>query len=175
MKGIFSTCQASLVKGIIQVHATLLSQWKYITYNPWITESAAETIHISSVEYCKVFQQGLYPSDVCETRIRWKRCSIWEHCVYLGPSSWNGKCQNGVEQRQHLNRKCVCRRWPQGRDLVREEHGGTPKETASIYQPCNVKCYLQSGVSSGWMWVYSVKIALFNPQRYSSMCFALLF
>lgn len=110
MKGIFSTCQASLVKGIIQVHATLLSQWKYITYNPWITESAAETIHISSVEYCKVFQQGLYPSDVCETRIRWKRCSIWEHCVYLGPSSWNGKCQNGGEQRQHLNRKCVCRR-----------------------------------------------------------------
>lgn len=123
-------------------------------------ESAAETIDASSVDYCEVSQRGLYPSDECETRIRWKRYSIWKHCFYLGLSHWNRKCQNGGEQRQDLNRKCVCRWLTSRQRLMREKHGGTQRETglaASVYQPCNVKCYLQSGISSGWMWVDSVK------------------
>lgn len=50
--------------------------------------------------------------------------------------------------------------WPQGRDWWgrnKEAHRETGL-AASVYQPCNVKCYLQSGgVGSGWMWVDSVK------------------
>lgn len=72
MKGLFSSRQASLVKGIFQVHGTLLSQRQYKTYthNHRITESAAETTDVFSVEYCEVSQRGLYPRNEWETRIR---------------------------------------------------------------------------------------------------------
>lgn len=136
------------------VRATLLSLEKYQTYtrNHWITKSATGTIDVSYGEYFQVSECSLYPSDECEMRIRWKRYSISEHCFYLGLSRRNGKCQNGGEPRQHLNRKCV--RWllTSRQRLAREEHWGTRRQTglaALIYQACNVKRNLQSGVSLG--------------------------
>lgn len=127
-RGYFLSHSASLVKASIRSMLPCSSQGKYQrhAHNHWIGESAAETAAVFSVEYCEVSRRGLYPGDECETRIRWQRYSIWEHRFYLGLSGWNGKCQKGGEQRQHLNRKMRSRMIDHKAEA---DERGTPRHT----------------------------------------------